>query len=315
MAYAHFVNPQPPPPQNAGRPLSHLDLFSGIGGFALAASWTGSIKTVGFCEIDPFCQSVLQRHWPAIPIFNDIYDITKTLLDSAGIHSVDLVTGGFPCQPFSVAGKRRGAADHRHLWPEMRRVIAELRPRWVLAENVAHFVNLGLDQCLADLEAEGYEAGALVVPACAVGARHRRERVWVVAHRDRTGGRSPSSGPLPGQRGRLSTSERDNLRPGERQESPDYPTAGGTTLADADFPRPQGHGRPEEYAGEWPAWPGGQPLEGLWQSEPPVGRVAHGVPRRVDRLRSLGNAVVPQVAYRLLSAIVQMEANGRYIGQ
>jgi DNA (cytosine-5)-methyltransferase 1 len=309
------VNPDSPPIPSPYRRLSHLDLFSGIGGFALAASWTGAIRTAGFCEIDPFCQSVLQRHWPAIPIFNDIHDITTTLLDSAGIHSVDLVTGGFPCQPFSVAGKRRGAADHRHLWPEMRRVIAELRPTWVLAENVAHFVNLGLDQCLADLEAEGYDAGALVVPACAVGARHRRERVWVVAHRNRTGRRSSSPGPLPGQTGQVSDSRPGRLRPGERQEGADDAPAGDTALADADLPRLQGHGRPEEYAGEWPAWPGRRPLESLWQSEPAVGRVAHGVPRRVDRLRSLGNAVVPQVAYRLLSAIVQMEANGRYIGQ
>lgn len=158
----------------------HVDLFSGIGGFALAASWAG-YQTVQFVEIDRFCQQVLHKHWPEVNIHDDIRTFDGTSL--AG--TIDLLTGGFPCQPYSVAGKRAGESDDRALWPEMRRVIAEVRPRWVVGENVAGFVSMGLDDLLADLASLGYETGALVVPAAAVGAPHRRDRIWIVAHAER----------------------------------------------------------------------------------------------------------------------------------
>ena len=163
--------------------LRMLDLFSGIGGISLAAEWAG-IETVAFCEIEPFCQKVLRKHWPHVPIYDDVRALTKARLDADGIGTIDIIAGGYPCQPFSVAGKRRGAEDDRHLWPEMFRIIAEIRPRWVIGENVAGHVNLGLDDVLSDLESIGYTAQAFVIPACAVGAPHRRDRVFIVAYSD-----------------------------------------------------------------------------------------------------------------------------------
>lgn len=156
--------------------MRHLDLFSGIGGFALAARWAG-IETVGFCEIEEFPRKVLQKNFPGVPIHRDIHD-----LDGSEYEGIDLITGGYPCQLFSLAGKRKGAEDDRHLWPEMRRVIAQAKPSWVVCENVYGHVTMGLDEVLADLEGDGYAAQPFVVPACGVGADHKRDRVWVVAH-------------------------------------------------------------------------------------------------------------------------------------
>lgn len=155
--------------------MKHLDLFSGIGGFALAAKWNG-IETVAFCEIDEFCRRVLRKNWPEIPIHNDVRE-----LDGAKYRGVDIITGGYPCQPFSTIGKRRGAKDHRHLWPEMRRIVEQARPYVVIAENVAGHITMGLDEVIHDLEGIGYAARAIVIPACAVGASHRRDRVWILA--------------------------------------------------------------------------------------------------------------------------------------
>ena len=156
--------------------MKHLDLFSGIGGFALAARWAG-IETVAFCEIEEFPRRVLQKNFPGIPIHNDIRD-----LDGSEYAGVDIITGGYPCQPFSEAGKRRGAEDDRHLWPEMLRVIKQARPAFIVAENVVGHVTLGLDNVLNDLAREGYAARPLIIPACAVDSPHRRDRVWIVAH-------------------------------------------------------------------------------------------------------------------------------------
>ena len=155
--------------------LTHLDLFSGIGGFALAAKWNG-FQTVAFCDCEPYAQAVLKKHWPDVPCHKDIREVRGDLY--AG---VTLLTGGFPCQPFSVAGKQRGKDDNRYLWPEMCRVIREARPAWIIGENVAGIVNLALDTVCADLEAEGYEVEPIIIPACAVDAPHRRDRVWIVA--------------------------------------------------------------------------------------------------------------------------------------
>lgn len=128
-------------------------------------------------EIDPFCRRVLEKHWPHVPKYGDIREVKGSELEP-----VDLVAGGFPCQPFSYAGKRRGKEDDRYLWPEMLRIIKALKPRWVLGENVAGIVNLALDTVLSDLEGEGYETAMFIIPACAVGAPHRRDRVWIVAY-------------------------------------------------------------------------------------------------------------------------------------
>jgi len=154
---------------------THLDLFSGIGGFALAAGWAG-FETVGFCDNEPYCQAILKKHWPQVPIHTDI----KTL-DGTAYRGITLLTGGFPCQPFSNAGKRRGKDDDRYLWPQMLRIIQEARPTWVVGENVVGIIGLALDQVCSDLEAKGYEVETIIIPACGVDAPHRRNRVWVIA--------------------------------------------------------------------------------------------------------------------------------------
>ena len=153
--------------------MRHLDLFSGIGGFALAAKWVGW-ETVEFCEIDDYCQRVLKKNFPDVPINGDI----KTYEGQ----ECDIITGGFPCQPYSQAGKQRGSEDDRDLWPEFIRLIEKLRPTWVVGENVAGFIRVGLDQAVTDLEKAYYSWAPFVLPACAVNAPHRRDRVFLVAH-------------------------------------------------------------------------------------------------------------------------------------
>lgn len=165
-----------------------LDLFSGVGGFSLGLERAG-MTTVAFCEIEPYCRAVLAKHWPGVPIHGDI----RTF---GGI-PCDVVTGGFPCQPFSVAGKQGGKGDDRYLWPEMLRVVEASRPAWVIGENVPGIIRMELDHVLLDLERIGYRAGVFVIPACAVGAPHRRNRVWIVAHAER------GHGPRDGQVGRV----------------------------------------------------------------------------------------------------------------
>jgi len=159
--------------------MRHLDLFSGIGGFALAARWAG-IETVAFCEIEEFPRKVLAKNFQGVPIHHDIRE-----LDGAEYEGIDLITGGYPCQPFSLAGARKGASDDRHLWPEMFRVIKQAKPRFVVAENVIGHLSMGFDSVCDDMESEGYAVWAFVIPACAKDAPHKRDRVWIVAHTDK----------------------------------------------------------------------------------------------------------------------------------
>ena len=162
--------------------MNHLSLFSGIGGLDLAAEWAG-FETVGQCEWADYPTKVLEKHWPEVPRWRDIRTLTReSFYARTGLRTVDVVSGGFPCQPFSIAGKRRGQEDDRYLWPEMLRVIKELRPAWVVGENVAGIVSMALDQVLFDLESIGYSCQAFVIPACAVDAPHRRDRCAIVAH-------------------------------------------------------------------------------------------------------------------------------------
>lgn len=163
--------------------MEHLDLFSGIGGFALATEMVWDNVEHTFCDNEPFAQAVLKKHWPKAQIYGDI-----RTLRGEDIGAVDLLTGGFPCQPFSRAGLRRGTEDDRDLWPEMFRIIRETKPHWIIGENVAGFVEMELERTCVDLENEGYEvAPPLIIPACAVGANHRRDRVWIVSHSQRPG--------------------------------------------------------------------------------------------------------------------------------
>lgn len=155
-------------------PLDHLDLFSGIGGFALAAKWCG-FNTVAFCEKDSFCKKVLNKNFPGLIIFNDIKEMNFS-------KKIDITTAGFPCQPFSQAGNKKGINDPRYLWKETFRIIKDVRSTWVILENVCGIVHMELENILFDLENEGYETGAFILPACSSNAPHRRDRVWIVAY-------------------------------------------------------------------------------------------------------------------------------------
>lgn len=322
--------------------LKMLDLFSGIGGFSLAASWTGKIETVAFCEIDIFPQKVLKKHWPNVPIFEDVRTLTNEALNERGIERVDIITGGFPCQPFSCAGKQRGKDDDRFIWPEMFRIISEVRPTWVIGENVNAFIGMALDDVLLDLERGGYEAQTFVIPACAINAPHKRDRVWIVArnsHGDIEGTNreicyredtKPSGSVLdvanseglrgrgwsdPGaERWRGLVSDKQEGRE-IRREIEGCGNITGTVNADPDSAGIQGS---ENTRGVSPCG-GSSPQHAFglyttgeyWLTEPTVGRVANGISNRVDRLKGLGNSIVPQVAYQILQAIsdIALEAN------
>jgi DNA (cytosine-5)-methyltransferase 1 len=165
--------------------LKILDLFSGLGGFSLGLERTGKFKTVAFCEIDKYCTLLLQKHWKGIKIYEDVRKINKEQFDTDGIEYPDIITGGFPCQPFSVAGKQKGTGDDRHLWPEMFRIIKTFKPKFVIGENVKGLINIQdgvvFETVCTDLESEGYEVQAFNIPAAGVGAPHRRERIWILA--------------------------------------------------------------------------------------------------------------------------------------
>ena len=274
---------------------THLDLFSGIGGFALAARWNG-YRTVGFCDNEPYAQAVLKKHWPEVPCHKDIREVRGDLY--AG---VTLLTGGFPCQPFSVAGKQRGKDDNRYLWPEMLRVIREARPAWIIGENVAGIVNLALDTVCADLEAEGYEVEPIIIPACGVDAPHRRDRVWIVAHSkggERGGLRNKSSteGPQSGDQLPRDTSGLSGKFCAE--DVADSKGVGIQRHGSGWLKEPHPHGCKGLSVCE-----SKRPQQAKWLPEPNVDRVVDGLPNRVGRIRGLGNAIVPQVAAEIIRCI------------
>ena len=158
--------------------LKVLDLFSGIGGFSLALESTGHFQTIGFVENDEYCQAVLQHHFPEVPILGDIKNVTKETVPTRP----DVICGGFPCQPFSVAGDQRAKDDPRHLWPEMLRIIKEQKPTWIVGENVSGLVKLGLDEILDEMEDQGYSTRTFNIPAFSVGAPHQGQRLWIIGH-------------------------------------------------------------------------------------------------------------------------------------
>ena len=283
-----------------------LDLFSGIGGFSLGLERAG-METIAFCEIEPFCKKVLKKHWPNVPVFEDIRKLTANELPE----KPDVICGGYPCQPFSVAGKQRGEEDNRHLWPEMFRLIREVRPAWVIAENVAGHINLGLDKVLFDLESEGYQTQSFVIPACAVNAQHRRDRVWIVGYSEYNGSPTDKKYGKPKEDG-------DHIKKGEIAASQSKGASssrdckaleimGNTCSARMQAGIPEQKQRekrkskkPNNRSNRLNGWTG----NGIWSVEPAVGRVADGIPGRVDRIRSLGNSVVPQIPEIIGKAIL-----------
>ena len=380
--------------------MIHVDLYSGIGGFALAAQWA-EIETVCFCEIDKFCQKVLRTHWPGVPIVEDVNEVeeiqrivanaaerrSQRCCQSVTLHSAAngdrrgessrgdtrdaiLLTAGFPCQPFSCAGRRRGKADDRYLWPQTLKVIEAVRPDWCLLENVAGILNMvfpdsesavasqaalfgvpddqiaeydtivgGIDR---DLRSAGYETLWLVIPACSLGAPHRRDRVWILAC-NTTGNGCLSRGnhirgrqvldPTIGQTEanqqagdrwlvEVSQGDSDASNATGREEHATG-TGGFHTMPcsqDSHAPDTGIEGlavRPKPADRRGTLWHEGQavsqdnPIPG-WQEDwyevaTRFCGVDAGIPDRVDRLKSLGNAIVPQIAYQIIMAIVEAE--------
>lgn len=286
--------------------MTHGSLFSGIGGFDLAAEWMGW-ENIFHCEINEFGKNILKYYWPKAISYDDI---TKT---DFTIHrgKIDILTGGFPCQPYSVAGKRKGKEDERHLWPEMLRAIREIHPRWILGENVFGIVNwsggLVFEEVQTDLEAEGYEVQAYVLPACAKNAPHRRYRIWFVAY---------------------TSNKRCNNRSDNRQErhiqndigitQKDKSKGNGwecgiskacTIDANTNNERLQGREEAGNITSIWEnrnEQPKRLPHLSKWENFPTQSSICgrdDGVSDRVDRIKALGNAIVPQIAHEIFKAI------------
>ena len=335
--------------------LTHLSLFSGIGGLDLAAEWAG-FKTVGQCEWADYPTKVLEKHWPDVPRWRDIRTLTKeSFYERTSRRTVDVISGGFPCQPFSVAGKQKGKGDDRYLWPEMLRVIRELAPRWVIGENVPGILRIAAADVVKDLEREGYDVVVFDFEAAAVGAPHRRERIAFVANRNgqreqQPRREQPESRGWTCNRGKAVADasggtmwdDSDDIWTTDREinASNNAGVPCREALADTDQTRLQGiellgtfatgFKPSESYAtvAECCA-PCNASSQGLqdgtveslgrskqitqpersdwWAVEPDVGRVAHGIPNRVDRLKYLGNAVVPQQFYPIFKAIMEVE--------
>ena len=367
-----------------------LDLFSGLGGFSLGLERTGKFKTVAFCDNDKYSNLVLQKHWKGVKIYNDVKEITKEKFIADGIQFPDIITGGFPCQPFSVAGKQAGTDDDRHLWPVMFRIIQEFTPRWVIGENVKGLTNIQdgvvFETVCTDLEGAGYEVRTFNIPAAGVGAPHRRERIWIVAHakcfnesepigrsdetqsriqeehrqNDSATGKFSRTGSVWGtnnghenmedsrrtlqSRTELGEKNEDEVGEGyanqhQRSGSPsesnvantytgfsngenekiqsrgqtfDTSSKGSTDVAntessdrhDNEAVAGDGESSTQEIFGDGSSVSG----EGSWwHTEPDVGRVAHGVPGRVYRLKGLGNSIIPKIAEEIGRAIIQAE--------
>lgn len=269
------------------QPLRMIDTFSGIGGFSLAAQWLGGIETVQFVEREPFCQQILRKHWPDVPIHDDIC----TFNPARG--SADVVCGGFPCQDISNAGKGAGLAGERSgLFYELLRVVRMVGPRYVVLENVAAILGRGMDDVLGALAEAGYDAEWVCIPASAVGACHRRDRWWCVAYAPHM----LSNGSTDQQHGQLGG-----------QAVPEPGDGDGTATSDAMRHRLEG---PDELAGSWTQWPAAtfrlSPDWWGYVSEPVLRRGDDGLSGRVDRLRALGNAVVPQVAMVPLARVLDL---------
>ena len=249
--------------------MAHVDLCSGIGGFALGFEWAELSKPVLFCDIEPWSRQILAKHWPDVPIAEDVKELAND--PTRIIHAIgdrpSILTAGYPCQPFSQAGQRRGSEDDRHIWPEIFSIIQQVRPDWIVCENVSGHITMGLNEVLSDLaDKANYAVQTFHLGAVSVDARHRRMRIWIVAR----------------------------------------------NVADAQSKRLEDDGRRGELGRERdrrrvPTQSGGEKRSNTWQPEPPVGRVANGIPRRVDRLKGLGNAIVPQIAMRIGQTIKAVE--------
>ena len=290
-----------------------LDLFSGIGGFSLAASWVwgDELDIVGFCEIDKYCHKVLNKNFPGVPIYKDI-----TTLDGNQFKNIDIITGGFPCQDISIAGRGKslineetGETTRSGLWFEMLRVISEVRPRYALIENVPMLTVRGGVRVIADLTEIGYDASWTIVSAADVGAWHNRKRIWIVAHsQEISDSKRKSSYNFTDSRS--NTKIIKSQRQKQRTRSIDGISCK-ENVSDSNKKRsqrmeqePQKIRRSDKQTGFQSRARSGS----WWHTEPELGRVANGIPNRVDRLKGLGNAIVPQCAYEIFKYIARKNA-------
>lgn len=334
--------------------LKHLDLFSGIGGFSLGLEEAGLVETIAFCDYEPYCQKILKKHWPKVPIYNNIKELNYETLKQDGIKDIDIITGGYPCQPFSVAGKQRAEKDPRHLWPEMFRLIKECRPTWVIGENVSGHIKLGLDTVISDLESEGYSTRTFNIPASGVGALHQRQRIWIVANSEQSGhlkeeqtiftkekgmereyrekdsstrkfvGTSPiwetnnrhatTTDPnckdVHKQQGNIRSSSNKFIKEDFRGLRKDISST--EDVAHTNSEGTQKLGQHNEmgsrvFENSSKSYTSSNKIgkENWWGFEPRVGRVVDGVPNRVDRIKCLGNSVVPQIPYLIGLSILK----------
>ena len=310
----------------------HVDLCSGIGGFALGFEWAELSSPVLFCDIEPWSRKVLHKHWPDVLIAEDVKELAN---DPDGlVPDCDIITAGYPCQPFSLAGERRGTEDDRHIWPYILSIVEAKRPSWCVFENVYGHVSMGLDEVLSDLEGQGYAARPFIVPACAADAPHRRDRVWIIARivgdtiSSRQSGNIGRRSEQKPQNGCADVAYTESLhsdgsgehsQQGQRQVPKLRDSGSSDDVAYGDSSGLQGRqnargtsqsrAQRDEQSARRSERPDGQ----NWLPEPAVGRVANGIPRRVDRLRGLGNAIVPQVAMRIgqtIKAVHDIPAQG-----
>ena len=331
--------------------LRHVDLCSGIGGFSLGFSWAELSKTIMFCDTEEWCRKILAKNFNNVPIAKDVKELANDPERLVPDH--DILTCGYPCQPFSVAGLRKGEEDDRHIWPFLFKIIACKRPSWVVCENVYGHVALGLDKVLLDLESEGYATRTFIVPACSKNAHHRRDRLWIICKNvGDTQHNGSSSTKIRGsneedarwsQKGEIQTKQSEGAsgranhetmayskclgweqrseEQGEfdREESSDQldfssegcrTSRSGSHVADTKSEGLQGWSINSTISngGEKESQLGNESSrvytdEGIWFAEPNVGRVAHGISKRMDRLKGLGNAIVPQLAMQIGLAI------------
>jgi len=290
--------------------MNHLDLFSGIGGFSLGLEKVG-FKTIAFCEREEYCRMLLQKHWKGVKIYNDI----KKLEAKDIKEPVDILTGGFPCQPYSVAGKQKGTNDDRYLWPEMFRVIKEVKPTFIIAENVRGLINIQdgmvFETVCSDLESEGFEIQTFIIPAAGVGAPHKRERVWIVGY-------SKYNGSLTSKIERRDNKINDRAEEGENTTlQPERTSRSGNNVTMENsgcelYERSSIRGKDEDETRKEITNQHQRSSSTSWRSwefEPDVGRVANGVPGRAHRLRGLGNAIIPKIAEEIGRSIWKITKN------